>query len=619
MRAVSATFGRVIVPATLAAVAATACVGSSAHRAASLSATITYNDDIAPLIWQRCGSCHRPGQLAPFSLMTFADVRSHSTQVVKATRSRLMPPWLPDSNEGEFDNDRRLRPNEIDRIEQWVLQGAPEGDSAHAQTPPARVDGWQLGQPDLVVELPEPYILRPGKTDVFRNFVIPIPLTSGRYVRGIEVRPGNLRVVHHATIGIDRTRTSRLLDEVDPEPGYEGMFSEGAHSPENHALGWTPGMIPMLEPADMAWRLETGSDLVVQLHMMRNHLETPEHVQPSVGFFFTDTPPSRFPIDFKLGSKTIDIPAGASAYVAEDVFELPVDVDVLSVYPHAHYLAKDMLASAKLPDGTGKRLLHIKDWNFNWQDLYRFAQPVFLPRGTFVTMRYTYDNSTANPRNPHRPPQRVVYGPQSTDEMGDLWLRLLPHNAADSAVLATAFGQNELRKDLIVAEEGVNTHPTDAGWHDLLGVRYLAAGRIPEAVARLRTAIGLRPADAEAHNNLAQALLRQRDVDGAIAEYREAARLAPKNDQIHLNLAAALQDRNGRGDLADAIRHYRLGVTLNPSVAEAHNNFGTALASAGRIGDAIVEFRQALAIRPDYAEATNNLAAAVNIRGGGSR
>jgi len=579
---------------------------------ASDRAPLTYNDDIAPLLRAKCGACHRPGQLAPFSLLEYGDVRSHASQIVKATGARVMPPWLPAADVGVFVNDRRLRPGEIDRIARWVEQGAPEGEASHRRAPPAFVDGWQLGQPDLIVELPDAYTLRPGATDVFRNFVIPIPLDAARYVRGMEVRPGNTRVVHHATIGVDRTRTSRLLDEADPEPGYEGMFSEGAHSPENHALGWTPGMMPMLEPPDMAWRLEGGSDLIVQLHMMPSHLRAPEPVRPSVGFFFTDTPPSRFPIDVKLGSKSIDIPAGASSYVAEDVFVLPVDADVLSIYPHAHYLGKAMRAFATRPDGTTTDLLRIDDWNFNWQDLYRFAHPVPLPRGTSVTMRYTYDNSAANHRNPHRPPARVVYGPQSSDEMGDLWLRLLPRSAADSAMLATAFVRNELRKDLAVAEEGVKAHPADAGWHDLLGTRYLAAGRAAEAIAQLETAIRLNGADAEAHNNLAQALQRSGRAADAIAHYREAARLAPANDQILLNLASALQDR---GDLEGALRQYRAAVALNPRVAEAHNNFGTALASTGRIDAAIVQFRQALAIRPDYAEATNNLKAALALRG----
>ncbi len=586
-----------------------ACRARSGVRQA---AEATYNRDIAPLLWERCTPCHRPGQLAPFSLLEYAQVRSHASQIVTATRSHAMPPWLPERGYGTFANDRHLSQDQIDLIARWAGHGAPEGDPADRRSPPAFVEGWQLGRPDLVVELPEAYTLRPGHADVFRNFVIPIPLSTARYVRGMEVRPGNGHVVHHATIGIDRTRVSRLLDDADPEPGYEGMFSEGAHSPENHALGWTPGMMPMMEPPDMAWRLDAGSDLIIQLHMMPGHLSGAEQVRPSVGFFFTDTPPARQPIDFKLGSKTIDIPAGRTDYTAEDVFELPVDVDLLSIYPHAHYLAHDMKAFATRPDGQVTWLLWIKDWNFNWQDQYRYAAPVFLPRGTALTMRYTYDNSAANPRNPHRPPERVVYGPESSDEMGDLWLRFLPRAAAAQPILARAFVVNELRKDIVVAEQGVSRNPRDARWHNLLGARYLEAGRIQESVSHLEQAARLAPRDAEARNNLAQALLRLGRAGEAIAHYREAARLAPANDQLLMNLAGALQDQ---GQIEEAIRYLRQALALHPT-AEGHNNLGAALASRGRIAEAAGEFRRALIIRPDYAEAANNLAMATDVQQG---
>jgi Flp pilus assembly protein TadD len=522
-----------------------------------------------------------------------------------------MPPWLPEPGYGEFANDRRLKQDEIDRIEQWVRQGAVEGATADRRAPPSWVDGWQLGSPDLVVELPAPYTLRPGKADVFRNFVLPISVSSTRYVRGMEVRPGNRHIVHHATLGIDRTRASRLLDESDPEPGYEGMFSEGAHSPESHALGWTPGMTPVMDPSDMAWRLEPGSDLIIQLHMMPTHLHEPEPVKPSVGLFFSDTLPTKASLDFKLGSKAIDIPAGVTDYVAEDRYVLPVDVEVLSVYPHAHYLCKEMKAFATLPDGSVKWLIWIKDWNFNWQDQYRYARPVLLPSGTTLTMRYTYDNSAGNSRNPHQPPQRVSYGPQSSDEMGDLWLRFLPHSRDAAAVLARAFVENELRKDIGVAEQGVAEHPDEAKWQGMLGTRYLEAGRIREGVTHLQEAIRLAPRDAESRNNLGLALRAQGQLGEAIVRFREAVVLAPKNEQIHINLANALQDH---GELPEAIQHLRAALALNASVAETYNNLGVALAASGQVDLAAKEFQRALDIRPDYADAQTNLNLARQLR-----
>ena len=574
------------------------------------SAAPTFNHDIAPLVWEHCGSCHRPGQQGPFSLLSVQDVRQRARLIVTATGRHIMPPWLPEPHYGAFAGDRRLRAEDVERIARWVQDGTPEGASSDRRPLPTWVDGWQLGRPDLIVELPEAYRLRPGGADVFRNFVVPIPLSASRFVRGIEVRPGSRGVVHHATLGIDGTRASRRLDAQDPDVGFEGgMFSEGTHSPDNHALGWTPGMTPVMEPADMAWRLEKGSDLIIQLHMIPSG--KPESVRPSVGFFFTDTRPTRRPIDVRLGSKTIDIPAGASAYTIEDTYMLPVDVDALSVYPHAHYLAKDMKAFATLPDGTLTWLIWIKDWDFRWQDQYRYATPIPLRAGTRLTMRYTYDNSPGNVRNPHHPPQRVRYGPLSSDEMGDLWLRLLPRTSADAAILSRSYVASELRKNIAAAERMSAERPLEARWRNELGARYLEAGRVQEGTVQLQEALRLVPEHPEAHHNLGHALQLQGRLAEAIAHFRKAARLAPADEQVHLSLANALQDQ-GRVD--EAIAHLRRALALDPEGADAHNNLGAALASKGLVDEAAIHFRQALDTRPDYDDARKNLNLALQLQ-----
>jgi Tfp pilus assembly protein PilF len=411
--------------------------------------------------------------------------------------------------------------------------------------------------------------------------------------------------VHHASLSFDRTRASRLRDEADPLPGFSGgMFSDTARNPESRALGWTPGMTPSFEPDGMPWRLEKGSDLVLELHMIAPLTGGPQTVQPSVGFYFSDTPPARSPIDFKIGSKDIDIPAGRSGYAIEDRYTLPVDVDVLSVYPHAHYLAREMKAQATLPDGRVTPLIWIRNWDFHWQDDYRYATPIHLPRGSIVTMRYTYDNSAANKHNPRPAPAHVVFGPQSSDEMGDLWLRLLPKDAADAVILARSYQENELAKDIHLRERLVAEHPAEAKWRNALGASYLEAGRLDASLKQLEEAVRLAPDQAEAHNNLGEARRVGGDVTGAIAEFREAARLAPKNDVVQFNLANTLGDH---GDLEEAIVHFRLGLALNPGVADAHNNLGVALASLGQIDEALAHFREALAIQPDYADAQENL------------
>jgi Flp pilus assembly protein TadD len=593
--------GQLFVLALTALAVSAGCGAPSASR--DHATPLTYNRDIAPIIREHCVVCHRAGQVGPFSLVDYAGVRQHARQIVQVTQSRVMPPWLPEHGYGDFAGERRLSDAELGRLSDWVANGAVEGDQADRRDPPAAVEGWPLGQPDLIVELPTAYTLRSDGPNVFRNFVLPVDIPEVRYVRAVDIRPGNRAVVHHASIAIDRTRASRHLDEADPEPGYEGLFAETASNPESRTVGWTPGMTPVLDPPDTAWRLYPGSDLVLQMHMIPSG--KPESVRPSIGLYFSKTPPTRPTIDFKLGSKTIDIPAGQANYPIEDRYRLPTDVDLLTIYPHAHYLAKEMKAFATLPDGTVRQLIWIKNWNFNWQDQYHYVTPITLPTGTVLTMQYHYDNSSANPHNPNHPPKRVQYGPQSSDEMGDLWLRFAPRRPEEAHVLAQSYMARELEKWITMRELEVRSKPDDASAHNDLGTRYLEAGRREDGIRELREALRLRPSFAEAHSNLGTALRTDGQDAEAMAQLREAARLAPNDDRVQMNLADAL---DADGQAAEAITRYERALAINPDLAAAHNNLGALLASRGRIADAAQHFKRALAIQPEYGDAQRNLA-----------
>jgi Flp pilus assembly protein TadD len=522
-----------------------------------------------------------------------------------------MPPWLPEPGYGDFLGQRRLEQDDIDLLNRWVQGGALEGEATDLPPAPHWPDGWQIGRPDLIAEAPEAFEVPADGPDIFRNFVMPLPIAATRFVRGVEVRPGARGAVHHATLLFDRTRASRRLDESDPAPGFTGaMFSDSTQNPDSHAIGWTPGTTPVLDSPEVSWRLLKGSDLVLQLHMIPSG--KPERVRPSVGFVFSDTPATRISVDFKLGTKNIDIPAGEARYAVEDRFELPVQVSAFSIYPHAHYLGDEMKAFATLPDGTVRWLLWIKRWDFKWQDEYRYATPVELPKGAVLTMQYSYNNSEANPRNPTRPPRRVTFGPQSTDEMGDLWLRLFLRNADEAVTLANAYDQRELRKNVDYATMKVRRNPTDPASHNLLGGRYLQSGRVDEALKEFHETLRLDPNHPEAHYNLGQALRTLGRSSEALAEFRTAARLAPRNDQVLVNLGNALQDG---GDVEEAIGYYRRALTLNPDFAGAHNNLGTALASQGRLEEAIAEFRRALEDDPENRDARQNLTLAESLPG----
>ena len=574
---------------------------------------MTFTRDVAPIIFASCTPCHQPGQGAPFSLLAYDDVKLRAGLIAKATADRRMPPWPPEPGYASFSNERRLRDDQIAVIQRWAADGALEGVAADLPArPPTTTVGWRLGQPDLVVEMPQPYTLKSGHhIDVFRNFAIPLTLNATRYVRAVEFRPGTDRpVLHHAVIGIDRTRTSRRLDAQDPEPGYDDKLSDGVQGPDGHFLSWTPGKLPFMAPDGMAWRLEPGTDLVLQLHMLPGQDET--SVRARVGLFFSDAPPTRQPVLIKLGSKAIDIAAGDAAHVIRDEYTLPADVDVLSVYPHAHYLAKDVRAFATLLDGTTKELIWIRDWNFNWQDEYRYARPVSLPRGTTVRMEYKYDNSEANPRNPHRPPTRVRYGPHSSDEMGDLWLQALPRRKGDADVIARDYVERELRAHVAGAELRLRSAPREIESLNWLATSYMRVGRIREAVPYLQEAILVAPGSAELHHNLGSALQALGLPAEALSHFRAAARLTPRDDRVQLSLANAL---NASGEVGEATQYYREVLALNPESAEAHNNLGVALGSQGQIDAAISHFQSALRIQPNYADAHSNLGLAFAARG----
>ncbi len=592
---------------------AAAGVASAARRAEP--PPVSFNRDIAPILWRRCAGCHRPGEIGPFSLLTYADAKRHATQIGIVTSRRLMPPWKPVA--GDFEGDRRLSGTELELIQRWIAAGTPEGAAADRRPVPIELReaplaasdpsaasrrGWHFGTPDLIVSMPEPYTVRAGGGDVFRTFVVPIPTDRPRFVRAMEFRPGNARVVHHANIGIDRTRSSRQLDAKDPEPGYVGGMVPDARYPEGQLLGWTPGQVPHEAPKGMSWRLEPHSDLVLQLHLQPTG--RPEPLQVSVAFYFTDDAPTHTPIGLRLGSETIDIPAGDAHYAVHDEYVLPVAVELLAVQPHAHNLARRMEADATLPDGRTRPLIAIDDWDFRWQDVYRYAAPVPLPKGTTIRMRYTYDNSEANRRNPSHPPVRVVWGQNTTDEMGDLWLQVLAA-PADEETLRQDFRRKAHDEDLAAYSKLLRADPGNPLRHDAVGDLYLEDGRYEQAIAEYRASIRLNGASATTHYNLGFALSVRGALDEAIGEFERAVALDPEYAQAHNNLGAVLQLA---GRAVEAVAHYERAIALRPDSIDARLNLGQLLSAQARAGDAAVQFRAVLAARPDHPQALAGLA-----------
>jgi hypothetical protein len=553
----------------LAAVAIAACGGSSDAPPAPASAPPpgppTFARAIAPIVWTHCAPCHRPGEAGPFPLLSYRDVAKRAKQIETVTRTRYMPPWKPLPGYATYAHDASLPREQIDLIRVWVADGAPEGNPADLPPLPTWPVGWQGGTPDLVLQMPAPYTLQADGRDVYRNFVFPTQQREGHWISGWELRTNGATAIHHAIVNVDRRGWARAKDAEDAEPGYPGMDPGDIQAPDGFYLVWTPGKAPSPPVAGTAWRLDAGADLVVQLHLQPTGRT--QVIQPTLGLTYTDQPPTKARITIKLGDPPIDIPAGQRDYKISDTYELPVDTDVLGLFPHAHYLAKKMRVWAIVPGGKRVWLLAIDDWDFAWQQEYTFTTPLRLPRGSVVHMEFTYDNSADNERNPNQPPKRVTSGARSVDEMGNITLELSPPDP-----------------------------------HDLDALRE----------SKYRGMLARAPNDARGHFNLANTLSREGKRDDAMAEYRTAKTLDPKLAPAAFNLGNLLLQA---GRAREAAVEFQAAIGAQAVFPEAELNLGQALAASGdRVGGR-AHVARALALRPGYPEA---LAAQAQLAGSAS-
>lgn len=613
---------------------------ASTMSAQPSTATPNFAGDIAPILFRHCVECHREGGAGPFPLTTYDEVRRHATQLVNVTKSGFMPPWKPVEG-GPFEDERRLTAGERDLIRQWVEGGSVLGEPA--DHPPAGTtsrtgvmtsSGWLHGEPDLVLQL-APYTLRADGPDAFRNFVVNVPGTGVRYVRGLQFIADS-RAIHHANIRVDSSETSRRLDAADPAGGYEGFVPRTADYPTGHFLGWTPGQAPPPAPPDLAWVLPPGSDLVVQLHMYPTGKA--ERISPKIGLYLTDKAPVRVPSIVRLGRQSLRIPAGDPRFAVEDTFVLPVDAQMLAIQPHAHYRARDVRVSATLPDGSQRTLLAIADWDFAWQDQYRYASPFWLPANTRITMSYRFDNSEANPRNPDHPARTVEWGWRSTDEMADVWLQMQTRSDDDRQRFSLAARRKMAEEDAVGNEVLIRRQPEyvelrndaalidmELGRHDDAlqhfavvtrltpgsasawfneGTALERLGRSKDAADRYQRAIALSPSHSSAHNNLGNLLLADGRTNDALVEYRRAVESDARNVAAQNNLGALLI----MSDLADAQAHLEVALSLDPQHTDAHFNLARALTIRGQAADAVRHYRAALSQRPEWSPALINLA-----------
>jgi len=393
----------------------------------SNNAAVTFSRDIAPIIFTRCMNCHRTGQIAPFPLTNFAEVAKHAEMIVEVTQRRLMPPWMPRADpdagdESRFVAERSLIDRELQLLKEWAVSGRLEGDPAHLPPTPRFAEGWQLGEPDLVVKMSTPYTVRAEGADLLQNFVIPIDIAEDKLVSAIEFHPGNKRVVHHAVLFLDDKGQARKLDAATPEPGY-GNFGGPGFLPSGALGGWSVGNTARHLPNEMGRYLKKVSDLVVQVHY---HPTGKEEVdQSEIGIYFVKkrvadslAQPAKLVGSIWMANYEMDIPAEEKAYRRSTSYVLPRDVILVGVVPHMHLLGKSMRVTAMLPAAPKSiTLIDVPAWNYNWQDEYYYERSLKLPAGTRLTVEAIYDNSAENPSNPSSPPKRVTWGDETTDEM----------------------------------------------------------------------------------------------------------------------------------------------------------------------------------------------------------
>ena len=341
-------------------------------------AQVTFSHDVAPILYKHCVAGHRPGEVAPFALLSYRDAAKRAGLIATVTARRYMPPWLPAHGYGAFAGERRLSSAEIAILRQWADSGAPEGDAASMPKLPRFPDGWELSRPYSALSVARPFSIPADGPDLYRCFALPAPSASDRYIRAIEFRPGNRKVVHHAIFFQDTSGTARARDKG------EGYYCSGAPGflPVRGLGGWAPGGFPIRLPSDMPEVLYRGGDIVEQIHF--HPTGKPERDQAEIGLYFTNHKPERHAKTYiPLGSTDIDIPPGDRAYTVRDHFTMPVDTEALGIIPHAHYVCRDMKGAAHPPGRNAAAA------DLDSQRGFRLAGAIPLRRAPEAARRHT--------------------------------------------------------------------------------------------------------------------------------------------------------------------------------------------------------------------------------------
>jgi peroxiredoxin len=392
-------------PVTTPATEVSGClIGRAAD--ARVAGEVTYTRQVSRILQKRCQECHRPGEIGPFSLLTYANARGWADTIAEVIREERMPPWHADRHHGRFSNDRRLGREEADTLLAWVKAGCPEGDARDLPPPAQFPEGWKIGKPEQVFRMAEEFKVPATGVLPYKRFTVDPGFKEDVWVQAAECRPGNRKVVHHILVYIQ-------------EPGKPIYAQDGTAST---LAGWAPGDMPALYAPGTAKRIHAGSKLVFEVHYTPTGTEQTD--RSAVGVVFARRPPERIAETNILANLGLRIPPRAAKHQGQFTYTFREDALVLSFMPHMHLRGISARYVASYPDGRRETLLSVPDYDFNWQSVYRFAEPLRIPRGTKLTWIGHWDNSADNPRNPD-PSQEVHWGLQTWDEMQNGWMELV--------------------------------------------------------------------------------------------------------------------------------------------------------------------------------------------------
>ena len=418
---------------------ATAAIGCPVTLPTTANATgaLTYHRDVAPVLQAHCQTCHRPGAAGPFSLMNYKQAVTWASDIKEYTQSREMPPWKPTAG-GPFRNDRHMPESDIALLGRWVDAGCPEGNPSDAKPAAKLPEGWQLGEPDLVLTPDADMHVSATGRDLFRCFPIKTGLTEDKYIVAYEVKPGNAQVVHHSLNFFDTTGKAMKLaakaaleakgnDERDHGPGYSvGMGIgfvplPGDTKPGLPGIGgfggWAPGQLPTRYPENVGVWLPKEADVVLQIHYHRTGKA--ETDRPKIGLYFAKKPVAKQwqTITVPGLSALSRIPPNQADWKSEGSMWITTDATIYSVMPHMHLIGQSVQVTMTTPDGKSRTLVEIKNWDYNWQETYWLETPISAPAGTRFDIAAVFNNSKSNPHNPSDPPRAVWFGEQTTNEM----------------------------------------------------------------------------------------------------------------------------------------------------------------------------------------------------------